>query len=1079
MDEILDVIVTEDFIEISAKDVIASESDVEDLSLDISVDEFNEITEVEDVETVEVEIEEGVGWTSGDGKLHCNLYDRYARDQHLITSITGLREELNEIERLKTVYSDGINVANYYKWEGDKAYDVYGYFVSLVPRTSTIQICDGTDIFGVSVKAAGFIGGQDAKIARDNSYGLVVTSGLVDVRCELEINVGDFVVSNAQGYAKKSDSNFGYKVLAIKEDNGIRYAVISLGVQADKINLLGADLQAAKDRIDANEINITSAINVANLAYQKASETIISNQAMSKKVDGALSDVDKMTAAVGGMSVQVQQAQVASSQARAIAESASTSAASMKAETVAKVNQVIEEATALREEMEEKIAKIDSELDNTALELDAVKEDFNETINGLLLDTEGQLAEFRQEVSENYATTTQLAAVKTETVDTITAIKQEVSDTYATIESVAALKTESSEAIAGLKQEVAEEYATQEMLTTYSNASSEALSLYKAEVAENYATQEMVSKLESDTTSALTDYKQEISNTYATQKMVTTLETETNKALTDYRQEVSYTYAKNESLATLKTETTNAIAASEEKATATYASKSDLTTFESDVNVAMANIEQKADANGAYIQSMVVDIDKYAVGPYSQAYGFTLEQSTDILETGVIYAPTEPHEEKYSYMDNEVACEYEREFTPGYLYQWNVLPSGRRGWVTIDKHYSEIADINLTAPSVHFSMQEIAIAESSTFGYWYANADIIYDIDGNKTEKYEPYTLYKWSGDFWIAVATLAGNSQNRAISQVVQTATSIEASVANIKGDVAASKTWIEDNSTNIQDVVTWRNDNAEAIATTIQSASDTEAYISQIASVTDENGNIDAIASIVTAVNNGESSVGINADRIVMTGTTTFLMPNDLGDSGGTVISGDRITTGTLDAEKVRVINLQAANIVVTDASGIQQSVDKALADTLKSSVSYYALSTSTKTPPPDSAWSEEAPEKEKKKYMWQKTINTYGDGSVEEKVVCIAGATGDGPVVVEIKCSTGTIYINNNLNNVVLTAKAYQDNKDITDDFEDGDFLWEKYDMNGSLDTTWSYRGKSVPISHTDIYQRAVFNCILQIE
>jgi hypothetical protein len=113
-----------------------------------------------------------------------------------------------------------------------------------------------------------------------------------------------------------------------------------------------------------------------------------------------------------------------------------------------------------------------------------------------------------------------------------------------------------------------------------------------------------------------------------------------------------------------------------------------------------------------------------------------------------------------------------------------------------------------------------------------------------------------------------------------------------------------------------------------------------------------------------------------------------------------------------------------------------------------------------------------------MWQKTINTYGDGSTEERVVCIAGADGQGAITVSITSSTGTIYVNNNIT-TTLTAKAYQDNIDITDEFPDGAFLWEKYDMYGTKDSVWSYTGKSVAVSNLDIYKRAMFNCVLDVE
>lgn len=70
---------------------------------------------------------------------------------------------------------------------------------------------------------------------------------------------------------------------------------------------------------------------------------------------------------------------------------------------------------------------------------------------------------------------------------------------------------------------------------------------------------------------------------------------------------------------------------------------------------------------------------------------------------------------------------------------------------------------------------------------------------------------------------------------------------------------------------------------------------------------------AEIVASINDAGSSVRIKADKIQMTGTTTFLTPGDVGNGGSTVISGNRITTGTIDASDVNIVNLNASNITV----------------------------------------------------------------------------------------------------------------------------------------------------------------------
>ena len=640
-----------------------------------------ESAEVEVDDEIEIEIEETIGWAGGDSTRHYSLNGRDEPNQHPIGAITGLRAELNEIERIKTVYADKVNVANYYEWE-NAAYDEYGYFVSLVPSTSKIKICNGSDILGVSIEAAGFVGGQDANIPRGNNYGLIATSGLVDVRCELEVKVGDYVVSNTFGYAKKADSNYGYRVLALEVKNGVTYAVIALGVQADVTNALGVHLNEVKEQVDANYKNIISAINIANQAYDKAGQVETLNREMAGKVDDALVDVGKMSTTVENMSAQVQQAQTISAQAKAIAEGAVTSAASMKQEAIDSAN--------------------------------------------------------------NAAT------------------------------------------------QVGELTKTLEPLTTWTDP--------------------------------------ETGNTGASY-------------LANYI---------NNGLAT----------------------KAEIETVEEDLGHSKSAILQNAKS----LQSLVVSIDKYSVGEYSTAHGLTLDQATSILEPGIIYAPITSHKEIYSYVDGETTYEYDREFTPGYLYQWGQLSNGRYGWITIDKFYNEIADINVSAPSVYFSAYEIAITTGDDYGYWYTSAKTIYDTDGNITEKYEPYTLYKWDVDRWIAVATVAGNVNNRAISQIRQTANEISIEVTNARGSATTLGARIDDTESEVQSLALWSKGGDEDgeqynLASVVQKADDASASVAQIVEAVGSDGKVSA-ASIVTAVNSqtGDSFVAIEGKYVNLKGQVTF---------------------------------------------------------------------------------------------------------------------------------------------------------------------------------------------------------------
>lgn len=1201
----------------------------------------------EDIDVID--ISEGMGWVGGDNRYHNSLLGIDGPNQHPITSITGLREELDEIERIKSIYSDKYNVANYYKWR-DAAYDESGYFVSLVPDSSTIQICNGSNIFGVSVDNAGFIGGQDGSAPRDNTYGLIVTSGLVSVRAELDVNIGDYVNCNTKGYAKRSASNYGYRVLALENKHGVHYATIMLGVQADITDAIGADVIALDGRLDAAETNIVSAINVANQAYQKASEIDVSNKDMSNKVDVAIGKVDNMVSDMENLETQISSSASVAAQAQAIAQSAATSAESMRIEAVDKVGDVLSETSNLRREFEAKSIEIESELNDAIREMQNTKESMesmNAEIQGDIDDvnTEFQkltkeleplavwpegssatdangIAGFVARANQDSITLASMAKLEGEFGEAIAGFAQEATTDNATVkalagyqqkdengnpygsfgvssliaqvdsnasnikllsklegegfESLAALATQVTQnsasistltshiagdfentydwvvdgkdtdkvyydqnsglyhyykdgqwrstqkayeaglkgSLAGVQQTADENAANIEMITSIdgefeqslagfvSNATSEnaeikALAEYgyeddngdrhygatgiMAEVSKNKSAIEAIASHEfvdanGNTVSGLAGLQAQVDDAKTQAGLVA------NRIVGKYTVVPKYPEGDESKIATLDIDqiyyttlsyiendvkkyvvriwvyidskwqsvqgfgnfintypnvlqkdtvyyfgdmiqyyaywkdiywtTTNdaysagltaAISGVQVVSDEHSASIDSLSTWQGETNIAMARIEQKADVNGAYIQSTVSNMDKYAVGLHSQAYGFTLTQAINILTDGMVYVPTEncteecyyaTHKEvveveyigdaapydhdvvyyatrskKYWYygydesikqftmLSFEELPKYSRSFTKGYLYQW-LKVDGQHRWVTVDKNYNPIEDINTSAPSVYFSNKEVTISNTDSYGYWYTNGDTITNIDGT-TGTYAPYTLYKWSlahkdngveKYHWVAVATLAGNSQSRAVSQVKQDANSIENRVTNVEGSAAISKQWIDDNSVNIQDVVTWKGKNADSIATFMSTANDNFVSTSQVAQIVDKDGNINA-ASIVTAVNKSGSSVVIDADHINLNGKVTI---GDLSvEAQDNLISSSQILYG------------------LSDGSGENNKPTK-----------WVDQSEWNKG---ENVWTEG-------KYVWQKTIVTKVNGSTVETVVCIQGAKGE---------------------------------------------------------------------------------------
>lgn len=328
---------------------------------EIGVIETVDIIEVEDFETYTIDSE--VAFPSlgerNEKLKHPLLNGRELEDQHPITAITGLREELDDIEALDVVYSDEKNQADYYEWEDENILQEnrIGYFVTPCEDINKIKICTENDsILGVTVDTAGFIGGQD-NIERDYKYGLVATSGIVHVRCELDVAVGDYVISNNYGYARKNKN--GYKVVGRHQINGVEYVEIALVVPIGRMCELTDDIEKLGDRMDDAETNITAAMNVANAAYKKAGEV---GEISEEAIKNALEALDKSTDAsnkTDNFETRLINANEIAVQAKAISESATLSADRIRKEAVATANDALTEVNNTQDELNELINNMD------------------------------------------------------------------------------------------------------------------------------------------------------------------------------------------------------------------------------------------------------------------------------------------------------------------------------------------------------------------------------------------------------------------------------------------------------------------------------------------------------------------------------------------------------------------------------------------------------------------------------------------------------------------------------------------------------------------------------------------------
>lgn len=186
----------------------------------------------------------------------------------------------------------------------------------------------------------------------------------------------------------------------------------------------------------------------------------------------------------------------------------------------------------------------------------------------------------------------------------------------------------------------------------------------------------------------------------------------------------------------------------------------------------------------------------------------------------------------------------------------------------------------------------------------------------------------------------------------------------------------------------------------------------ISMIVSDSSSTGSLvltsDALDAIARDINLTGKVTFTDLDTALQGNVNTGLQAADTVDSwcspGTTTINGGMITTGTIKASSLMIddviTSINGANTKI-DAGSVTingeglvskfSSIDTAIADTIKSVEVQYAQNASNTTAP-TSGWSTTAPAWQNGKYMWQRTVTTYMDGSTSiSSVTCITGATG----------------------------------------------------------------------------------------
>ena len=473
-----------------------------------NIEQTVEIIEVDDIETYDIDSEVAFpALGERNEKLKHELWSgRDFPDQHPITAITGLREELDNLEALQTIFSDKKQIADYYRWEDRNPTneDRLGFFVSLCKNSTDIKICSGKDIYGVIAYDAAFVGGQN-DIPRDNSYGLVIHTGVALVRCELDVKAGDFVTSSSFGVAQKSNVDYGHKVIAISKINGIRCAVVPLNLPIDQVDamaqkfkLIDSDLEGLGNNIDEIMNLLKQLSKDVKKAGEDADDAKKSSSDANSKYQSTydrLLDMDKKAA----------EAKILSEEADKIAAEALASAKKAEIETKQEIDEGLrllnEAKVEMSENLDNAVAGINESLLNIQQskkeledDLSEVKEKVNERLKNIET-TAGEMQntvnDAKRELAEDVQNMKDLTKyleplITWDDGQGVGGFVAHVDGNTATMGDILYYLDPKGEIIAGRTQTIGENYASASDLVAVNTANSVAIGEFKREVTDTY-----------------------------------------------------------------------------------------------------------------------------------------------------------------------------------------------------------------------------------------------------------------------------------------------------------------------------------------------------------------------------------------------------------------------------------------------------------------------------------------------------------------------------------------------------------------------------------------------------------------
>ena len=844
-------------------------------SIDLIPEEDIQLVVVDEVEDVEIEIEDSIGWVGGDNTRHYSLYGREEPNQHPIEAINGLREELDSIEALQTIYSNEKQSADYYMWDDGNVLqeDRVGYFVSLRDNDMRyITICADGNAFGVTVDSAAFIGGQD-NIARDCTYGLVVHSGVANVRCEDDVAIGDYVISNAYGMAKKSDSGYGCKVIALYNPTNkygvtIKHATIVFDVSSRQMDSIGQDVDDLESRMDDAEKNIVAAVYEANRANQDVEN-------LKENIKDLTVSVDKNTNTIGSVvnsvdqqieehKKQIAEAKEISERAEKIANDAIVSAENIRDEAVKEANETLESANKNVDDIKKHLGTIKN------IEGWTYTDKNNNTYTGAVA-VDRILAENTQVLSS-------FASVKDEDGNiNFSALIEKAGNNEAVLQHITSSAMGDSVTLAEIEQVASNNDAS---ITSFVSS----VDKYSVgEYSQSYGlTQEQASSiLEPGYIYIPTAHKSEGSHTEKSGDWV--------KEFTPKNHYEWY-----------------------------IVETSDCEELDSEWSDSGKNITKvyytPSDGNYHYYYN-----EEWGETTDPQVAGLTIKGDWREHSHTVWFSNKKPSGDtyKYWYINSKSPPKGYKSYA---LYIWDYKIKGK---YTVVQGEWDATDKKPT---------RIYYCAEDTLYYYHNGTEWIGVSNPSTNATLEDKLQIEW---YWRKVNVLSGNSQNRISSMIRQDVDRISLEVADARGNVATIMEHVGEDRSVIQELTRWQNESSEKLATIEQKTNDDGASIAQVVKdiggyETDSNfkwsvngkdtkqvyyntteklyyyhngtdwkstdspikaGVKVNTASIVTAINNGDSSISLNANHITLEGLITANKTFTIDKHGYMITTGGTI--------------------------------------------------------------------------------------------------------------------------------------------------------------------------------------------